>query len=307
MIDNISIRVPLQNNDALLANLEDLRRSDFNTLQGRLKNMGVYQNLNGINIRGSLAKFVNGENIQALTRRQIGSAIEKLETETGLDLSASVVKSLEFGICLFTKEKPFNYMRLFGTPPIYTRLEFSKTTGVETITMRTRTGSYAFTAYDKLLEMARGKNKDMLPKLTGSNVLRLEYKITRRRGIKSTFGSDLTAYDLFKPAVYDKLKSLFLEMYTAIPKVGGQIYLPNAVNITPMKWAVIQADHFRHSYPKDHLFLFQTLRESGAFTAKSRERIRAGERKRDRNYTQTDSSPLITELDALVLKTVMSN
>jgi hypothetical protein len=269
--------------------------------------MGIYQNLNGINIQGSLPKFFKGENVRALTRKQIEGAIEKLEAETGLDLSKSVVKSLEFGICVFTKDKPSKYMELFNTPPIYTRLEFSKNTGVETITMRTRTGSYSFTVYNKLLEMERGKNMDMLPKFAGSNVLRLEYKITKRRGLQSKFGGDLTAYDLYKPAVYEKLKSLFLEMYTEIPKAGGQICLLNAVNVTPMKWAVLQADHFRHSYPKDQLFLFQALRENGAFTPKSRERIRAGERKRDRNYTLIDSSPLITELDALVLKTVMRN
>jgi hypothetical protein len=307
MIDNISIRVTPQNNDVMLASLEDLRRSDTHTFQGHIKNMGIYQNLNGINIQGSLAKFLNGENVQALTRRQIESAVRKLETKTGLDLSESVVKSLEFGICVFTKEKPFNYMRLFGIPPIYTRIEFSKTTGVETITMKTRTGSYAFTVYDKLLEMERGRNKDMFPKFIGRNVLRLEYKITKRRGIKSTFGGDLTVYDLYKPDVYEKLRSLFLEMYAAIPKVGGRISLLNAVNVTPMKLMVLQADHFRHSYPKDYMFLLQTLRENGAFKSKSLERIRAGERKRDRDYTLIDSSPLITELDALVLKTIMMN
>jgi hypothetical protein len=140
-----------------------------------------------------------------------------------------------------------------------------------------------------------------------SNILRLEYKIVRRRGIKTKFHRDLTAYDLFNPAVYQKLQSLFLEAYQSIPKFGRQFYIDTSENITPKRWEEILAEQYRHSFPDEYRYLIQSLRGSGAISDKSFERIHAADRRREREYRLIDKSPLITELDALAMGIVGKN
>jgi hypothetical protein len=114
----------------------------------------------------------------------------------------------------------------------------------------------------------------------------------------------LTAYDLFNPAVYQKLQSLFLEAYRSIPKFGRQFYVDTSENITPKKWEEILAEQYRHSFPDEYRCLLQSLRESGAVSDKSFERIKATERRREREYRLVESSPLIAELDNLVLDVI---
>jgi hypothetical protein len=138
-------------------------------------------------------------------------------------------------------------------------------------------------------------------------VLRLEYKIVRRRGIKAKFRRDLTAYDLFNPVVYEKLQSLFVEAYQSIPKFGRRFHLDTEKNVTPKKWDEIRAEQYRHALPDDHRHLFQSLRESGAITDKSFERIRATERQRERSYRPVDRSPLIAEMDGRIAGIMQRN
>ena len=141
----------------------------------------------------------------------------------------------------------------------------------------------------------------------GSNVLRLEYKIVRRRGIKAKFHRDLTAYDLFNPVVYQKLQSLFLEAYQTIPKFGRQFFIDTSENITPKKWDEILVEQYRHAFPNEYRHLLQSLRESGAVSDKSFERIRVTERKREREYRLIDKSPLIEELDDRFMSIIQWN
>jgi hypothetical protein len=251
-------------------------------------------------MHGSLAKYLNGENLTPLTRGQVKEAIRKLEAETGLDLSMAIVKSVEIGTSVFSKEKPSEYLKLFGNPAIFTRREFSKITGVVTITYATKTGAFQFTGYDKIQEMKSRKGNWHLSFSDDTNVLRLEYKIVRRRGIQARFKRDLTAYDLFDRDIYRKLQGFFFDAYNAIPKFGRQCYFNKLDNVTPAKWTEILAEQYRQTYQKECLHLQQTLRDSGALSDKSCERIRAADRRRAKDFSMSDKSPLITELDELV-------
>lgn len=301
MIDNLSLKVPRQDDTEFVKRIQDLWRRDINTYSGHIQNLGVYRNLDGIIIHGSLAKYLNGENLTPLTWGQVKTAIKKLEQETGLDFSMTVIKSVEIGVSVFTKEKPSEYLKLFGNPSRFTRREYSKTTGVETITYATKTGAFQFTGYDKIQEMKSKKQRiQILPALEGSNVLRLEYKIVRRRGIEARFKRDLTVYDFFDRDIYRQLENLFLEAYNAIPKFGRQCYFNMLDNVTPAKWTEILAEQYRQTYQKECLHLQQTLRESGALSDKNCERIRAADRRRVNDFSISDKGPLIAELDELV-------
>jgi hypothetical protein len=306
MIDNVNLKISRQDNPEFTKRLEDLWRRDINTYSGHIQNMGVYQNLDGIIIRGSLAKFLNGENMTPLTREQVEQSIKKLEIETGLDLSKAIVRGIEFGISIITKEKPSEYLKLFGYPAVFTRREYAKPKGVETVTYTTSSGSFEFSGYNKTQEMIQ--KRQQIPALfQGSNVFRLEYKITKRKGIKAKFGRDLTAYELFDEHIYQDLQDLFLEAYKAIPKFGRQCFFNTAENITPKEWTELLAEQYRQAFPKETLYLQQALRESGALSDKNRERIRAAERRRGKDYSISDKSLLIAELDAHVMNIMRDN
>jgi hypothetical protein len=130
---------------------------DTHTYSGHIQNMGVFIGLDSIIIHGSLAKYLNGENVSNLTLQQVEEAIKKLENEIGLNLDTAIITFLECGVSIITKEQPTEYLKLFGYPARYTRHEFATMTGVETVTYSTETGAYQFTGYNKVLEVQRKK------------------------------------------------------------------------------------------------------------------------------------------------------
>jgi hypothetical protein len=228
-----------------------------------------------------------------------------LEVQIGIDLETAIVKGVELGVSITTNEKPSEYLKLFGNRARFTRNEYSSFKGIETITYSNPRGSFQFSGYDKINEVIQ-KHKQVPVNAGGSNVLRLDYKRVQRRGIKAKFQWDLTAYDLFNPAVYQKLQSLFLEAYQSIPKFGRQFHIDTSGNITPKKRDEILAEQYRHSFSNEYRYLLQSLRESGAISDKSFERIRATDKRRERDYRLIDKNTLIVELDEQVRSVIQA-
>jgi hypothetical protein len=301
MIDNICLTILRKDCEGIINLLQNKWRRDINTYSGHIQNMGVFINLDSVIIHGSLAKYLNGENVSNLTISQVEKAIRKLENEIGLYLDTAMVKMVECGISVITNEQPAEYLKLFGYPARYTRHEYATMTGVETVTYSTQTGSYQFSGYNKVVEVQSKKKQSIPALLEGANILRLEYRIVRRRGINARFKRDLTAYDLFNPVVYRELQKLFIEAYQAIPKFGMQYHIETLEKVTPKIWIELLAEQYRQTFSKDYMHLLKVLRESGALTDKNLERIRAANRMRERKYRLIDKSPLIAELDTYVM------
>jgi hypothetical protein len=299
MIDSVKIMLPLEAAKTMTARLKDFRRRDINTSMGMIGAMRVYQNLDGVTFKGSLAKYLQGENMTPLTRAGVERAINKLETETGLDLSAAVVGSLEVGTSIILKEKPAEYFRLFGDHPAYHKDTYTKGGFIETVLYGTPKGSFSFCAYDKVREMT-AKRVEIPELFKGHNVLRLEYRILRRQGIKAKFRRDLTAYDLFDYDTYRDLKNLFSDAYKKIPKTGRGVYIDKTKPITPGRLEQLKAEQFRQSCPLEYDALLQTLTECGALTKKNLDRIRAKDRRMGRDFAISDKTMLIAELDGFM-------
>jgi hypothetical protein len=98
-----------------------------------------------------------------------------------------------------------------------------------------------------------------------------------------------------------ELQNLFIETYQAIPKFGWQYQIETEEKVTPKRWLELLAERYRQIYPKECLHLLKVLKESGALTDKNLERIRAANRERERKYMQIDKSPLVAELNELVI------
>ncbi|MDR2632755.1 MAG: hypothetical protein LBC51_03915 [Treponema sp.] len=303
MIDKIRLRVEGAKADT--AHIKDWRRLDTHTGTGHLGNVKISQYLDGVGIIGSLAKYLNGENMTPLTRRGVETAIRKLETETGISLGAAIVTQIEVGKTCVVKRCPSEYIRLFGDPPRYGRHEYRRGGMVETVNYSTPHGSYSLCVYDKAAEM-KGRGAKIPALFEACNCLRIEYGIDRRQGIKARFGHDLTAYDLFEYETYRRLQMLFLESYKAIPKTGRVVCLDKARQVTPAELEKQEAAAYREAHNDTHLAAIQTLKEAGAISDKNLERIRERDRRQRRDYTTSDVSPLIAELDGILERVVSS-
>jgi len=307
MIDNICLKIPRYGNDEIIERLQDRWWKDNRTYSGYLQNMKVFVCPDCIIICGSLAKYFKDENIVELTFSQVKEAIKKLENDAGISFESAIIKMIECGMSIITKEQPAEYMKLFGYPARYTRHEYATITGVETVTYSTSTGAYQFSMYNKILEVQKKKKQSIPPVFNGVNILRLEYKIVRRRGIQYKFKRDLTAYDLLDFNVYQQLQNLFIEAYQAIPKFGWQCNIETKEKVTPKIFDELIAEHYRQTFPKEYLHFLKILKESGALTEKNLERIRAANRAREKKYKAVESSHLIRELDDIVLSMVQWN
>ena len=131
-------------------------------------------------------------------------------------------------------------------------------------------------------------------------MLRLEYKIRKRSGIKNKFNRDLTAYNLFDESIYKRFQELFFETYKAIHKMGRLVYADKSKSITPLLLIKLLAEQFRQSFPKDYIFFIQQLIEAGKITKRNLERIRAENYKLGNSLYVSEQSPLIKELNALI-------
>jgi hypothetical protein len=149
--------------------------------------------------------------------------------------------------------------------------------------------------------MIDGRQK-IPPLFTGKNVLRLEYRIVRHKGIKAKFHKDLFAYDLFDSGTYRTLQGLFLEGYRKIEKAGRKVFMDTTAPMTPARFEKLQAFAWRQENPDAYKAALQAMKESGALNKKALVRIRAMDRRQ--NFTIADTSPLIAELDTAVFNSI---
>jgi predicted N-acetyltransferase YhbS len=302
LIDKIRLRI--EGAKVNTAYIQDWWQQDTRTGTGHLGNIKIHQNINGVTVTGSIAKYLNGENMTPLSRKGVEAAVKKLEADIGLGLGAAVVTQIEISKTCIVKQCPSEYMRLFGDPPRYGRHEYRCGGMIESVEYSTHQGSYALCVYDKAAEMKRN-GAEIPENFKTGNSLRVEYRIERRQGIKARFGHDLTASDLYEYETYRKLQRLFLENYKAIPKIGRVVFVDRAGRITPAELEKREAAAFREMNPDTHRAVIQTLREDGALDAKTMERIKGMER-RGRDYALSDASPLIDELDSILESAVKS-
>lgn len=295
MIDNIRIAVPLEDGQQWQSFIHYDTRTGQDHYSGHIKNLKIVQNLNGVYIQGSIAKYLQGENITPLTRNQVKESLDLIQQDTGMSFHNAVIISLEIGSSVILKNPVCLYLSLFDYMQKYTRSEHGKK-GLETVTYQTKTGSISFYAYDKTKEV--NDRKQTIPELyKDCNVMRLEYRIKKRQGIKSLFKRDLQPKDLYNFEVYQNLQRQYYDFYTKIPKTGREVFFDFSKPATPAKIEKLLAETFRQTNPKEYSLILQTGKDAGFLTEKTLERIRSQERQNSRNFTFTDTNDLIIELN----------
>ncbi len=278
---------------------ENQRRTDEHTFKGNIGNMKILETMDGVTITGSIARYLQGQNIEPLTREKYADALKKLENDTGIDFHKGILRRVDMGASIITQFTAAEYMRLFDVMPVYELIPRKDINGLKQVLYCTRKGAFEFAAYDKIKELT--EKKEIIPDFyKNSNVLRLEYRIIRRQGIKAKLGNgkDVTPWELAEKDRYRELQNLFYKFYKSIPKKGRRVFVDGGKEITPKELNDIIAESYRQTNPNEYRALIQTLSDRGRLSEKSKERIREQERKNARNYAFSDTNGLIAELDA---------
>ena len=203
MIDGISFTLA----GGKAPDLENVTKYRDDYYRGKLGTLTVKQYPDGVYCTGSMAKYLNGENVSTLARHGVRDALSKLEAATGWDLQRAEVKTLEIGATFPVKNPPGNYLASWGNLPRFTKSTYQKK-GLEAVTLFT--GQRSFTGYDK-----RAEAKEIPVIFSGAELIRLELKY--KKALKHYLGK-LTPWDLAEKEIYTGLVKRWQGFYFAIPK-----------------------------------------------------------------------------------------
>ena len=207
MVDRISFTLP----GGAVPELENMKISWDGSSRGTYKNMRIIQSPDRIFCSGSVAKYLQGENVSPLTRSTVKEAISKIERDTGWDLHKAELKEVEIGATLPVKEPVSEYLSSWGIVPRFTKNTYHQKNTFETVLYKTVNRS--ITGYDK-----RAEAKEIPGIYSDSELLRLELRLKKKAVIYDIFKRSLTPWDLTYKAVYNKLVKLWKDFYFSIPK-----------------------------------------------------------------------------------------
>ena len=163
---------------------------------------------------GSFCKWVLGDNIQTLKRKNIQEGVEKLSDLLHLPMDRALVSRLDIAQNIVTKHPVPIYLNHLGQLKYHKRLPQKDGlyyTGINT----------QWVGYDKIKQLRR--EGEIIPELyRGRNVLRCELRVLHR--IPDTLKQkEVTASMLYDEAFYIQLIEMWRQFYQSIEKVNETI------------------------------------------------------------------------------------
>ena len=276
---------------------ENVRQTGADSYTGKIGNLKVRENVDGVTVAGSIPKYLNGENVSKISLTEFTQALRKLEDDTGMNLNEAILRRVDFGHTMLMDKPAGEYLKLFGEYPRYRRSVCSDDKNYITGVMYyTNTGSVAYCAYDKNAEMEGKPLPELYDKMP---LLRQEYRIINRAGIKAKLGNghDVTPWGVASKAAWKELAKQYYAFYKGILKYGREVFFDTSKEITPKLWFDVLGETFRQSNPDEYHAFLSSCRARGLLSKKSIERIRKIEKEKNRDFVNGDTSPLIEFLD----------
>lgn len=184
------------------------------TICGNVGNIRIVQTFGVYYIEGSLPKYLYGNNVCQLTRKDIGTAIESLSDTLHLPIQDADVTGIEVGANICLSKVPSVYIGLLGDMPRMKRVMLGDS-------LYYRGSGKAFPKqyyfYDKKQEV-REKGGVMPVGLETANMLRYEMRLYRHLA-KQLGIQELKALTLQDRAVYRELINRWLDGYLSINKI----------------------------------------------------------------------------------------
>ena len=173
-----------------------------------------------ISLKGSINKYIHGNNFIPCNRLEIKKAIKKLSNLTQLPFHNLILTRIDFGASLAMKSPVKLYLvNLDELPFRYKKLNYAN----ESIYFSNDKRSLIF--YDKI-KQCKDHKEEIPSEFFGKNVLRYELRYTKR--LAQQFGmKKVYALDLYNKTFYNELLARWKRMYSKVKK--NRIIMP--VNI----------------------------------------------------------------------------
>lgn len=279
--------------ESRLTDLTEIVRPDGQViLTGHLQNYKASVSQSGISLKGSLAKYYLGDNVQTLTRSDSQKAIEKMQDETLLPIDLAKVTRFDIAANLLMRHEPKVYYPYLGDCQYYKRSLLPDSVYYSN-------GQRVKLFYNKAAEAK--KQGLRLPEVAaGYNILRYELRFTGR--ITKQFSRpEITVSTLTDEQFYIEAVNRWLHEYRSIQKQRDI-----RINFADMK---TPKDFFRqlqlfavHEIGQDRLMqAIDEMRSQGTFEKPEYySRLKKELKELCSTPNLTASSELVTELDKKV-------
>jgi len=180
---------------------------------GKLGDYTIYCNQAGISLKGSLAKYYLPSNAYTLTRRSTSEAIEKLNDELHINITAARVTRFDVSTVIPTKRPPTDYFPSLGIKPRFSRLQATK----DTLYYSQRARQLIF--YDKTKE-GRAKGVQIPETLIGCNLMRYEMRSIHNIQKLLNTSSQISGATLIDDSFYYSIIQQWKKEFESIKKIS---------------------------------------------------------------------------------------
>lgn len=220
MIDNIKLSLPRCRDMPDISGYLDNGNENCSmktgevSVYGNVENIKVTQYFGGYSIQGSLPKFLYGNNVCQLTRKEVGLAIEKLSDRLHLPLDDADITKIEVGANICLAKQHTTYTRLLGDMPRMQRVSMADSLYYQG-SGRVYPRQYYF--YDKVAEVK--KHGGTMPQgLEAANMMRYEMRLNGRLPFQLSI-PEFKGSTLQDRVVYQELINRWLNGYLSIHKL----------------------------------------------------------------------------------------
>lgn len=220
MIDNIKLSLPRCRDMLDISGYLDNGNENCSmktgevSVYGNVENIKVTQYFGGYSIQGSLPKFLYGNNVCQLTRKEVGLAIEKLSDRLHLPLDDADITKIEVGANICLAKQHTAYTRLLGDMPRMQRVSMADSLYYQG-SGKVYPRQYYF--YDKVAEVK--KHGGTMPQgLEAANMMRYEMRLNGRLPFQLSI-PEFKGSTLQDRKVYQELINRWLNGYLSINKL----------------------------------------------------------------------------------------
>lgn len=220
MIDNIKLSLPRCRDMPDISGYLDNGNENCSmktgevSVYGNVENIKVTQYFSGYSIQGSLPKFLYGNNVCQLTRKEVGLAIEKLSDRLHLPLDYADITKIEVGANICLAKQHTAYTRLLGDMPRMQRVSMADSLYYQG-SGKVYPRQYYF--YDKVAEVK--KHGGTMPQgLEAANMMRYEMRLNGRLPFQLSI-PEFKGSTLQDRKVYQELINRWLNGYLSINKL----------------------------------------------------------------------------------------
>ncbi len=220
MIDNIKLSLPRCRDMPDISGYLDNGNENCSmktgevSVYGNVENIKVTQYFGGYSIQGSLPKFLYGNNVCQLTRKEVGLAIEKLSDRLHLPLDDADITKIEVGANICLAKQHTAYTRLLGDMPRMQRVSMADSLYYQG-SSKVHPRQYYF--YDKVAEV-RKSGGTMPQGLEAANMMRYEMRLKGRLPFQLSI-PEFKGSTLQDRVVYQELINRWLNGYLSIHKL----------------------------------------------------------------------------------------